>query len=207
VAKPKYQGRNNGGRSPGLAASPSNPPASPEPASELLLVGKFGAPQGVRGEIRIRSFTQDPLAIAGYEGLTDASGQTRFKIEQARPFKDGVLVARIAGVDDRTAAAKLTNLDLYIHRRDLPETGEDEYYVADLIGLAVRLENGERIGAVAQVDNFGAGDILTIAKDDGPELQLLFSRANVPVVNLADGWIAIAPPAEVEARDNEAESG
>ena len=207
MAKPKYQGKKGGGKSPGFPASPSGPPASPEPASGLLLVGKFGAPQGVRGDIRIRSFTQDPLALAGYEGLTDASGQTRFVIDQARLLKDGVLIACIAGVNDRTAAAKLTNLDLYIHRDDLPETGEEEYYVADLIGLEARLNSGKRIGTITQVDNFGAGDILTIAQDDGAELQLLFSRANVPDVNLAEGWIAIAPPAEVDARSDEIDPG
>jgi 16S rRNA processing protein RimM len=181
------------------AARPANPPADSKAASGLLLVGKFGGAQGVRGEIRVRSFTQDPLAIAEYHNLLDASGQRRFRILKARPYKDGVLIAQVEGVSDRTAAEALTNLDLYIRRDDLPEPDEDEFYHADLIGLEARLEDGTVYGTVLRVENYGAGDILEIQRHGAEEIMLVFSKANVPHVDIAGGFVTINPPAEIEA--------
>jgi 16S rRNA processing protein RimM len=180
-------------------ARPPKPPADSKPASGLLLVGKFGGAQGVRGEIRIRSFTQDQLAITEYKTLLDSSGQRRFRILKARPYKDGVLIAQVEGVSDRTAAEALTNLDLYIRRDDLPEPEEDEFYHADLIGLEARLEDGTVFGMVLHVENYGAGDILEIKRLDGEEVMLIFSKANVPRVDIAGGYVTINPPAEIEA--------
>ena len=185
------------------AAHPAKPPADSKPASGLLLVGKFGGAQGVRGEIRVRSFTQEPLAIAEYKTLLDSSGQRPFRILKARPYKDGVLIAQVEGVSDRTAAEALTNLDLYIRRDDLPEPDEDEFYHADLIGLEARLEDGTVFGTVLRVENYGAGDILEIKRMDGDEVMLLFSKANVPHVDIARGFVTVNPPAEIEAPPEE----
>jgi 16S rRNA processing protein RimM len=179
-----------------------NQSAGATPASGLLLVGKFGGAQGIRGEIRIRSYTQDPVALARYSTLLDASGTRTFRIQKARALKEGMLVAQVEGVKDRTAAEALTNIDLYIQRAALPAADEDEFYIADLIGLEARSSGGTRFGAVTQVDNFGAGDILTIVQDEGPEIQLLFNKTNVPDINLDGRWLTIVLPVEIEVRED-----
>ncbi len=181
----------------------SSPQASDTPASGLLLVGKFGGAQGIRGEIRIRSFTQDPMALAGYATLLDASGKRTFRIVKARAQKESMLVAQVEGVKDRTAAEALTNTDLYIHRDNLPDPDDDEFYIADLVGLEARMPDGAKFGVVTQVDNFGAGDILTIVRNDRREVQLLFDKTNVPAINPDEGWLTIVMPVEVEAREDE----
>lgn len=188
---------------PGFDKIPASPQAGTKPAGGLLLVGKFGGAQGVRGEIRIRSFTQDPMMLASYRNLLDASGTRTFVIKKARLAKEGVLIAQIDGVNDRTAAETLTNIDLFIRRDDLPEPQEDEFYVADLIGLEAKLVDGTYFGAVTRVDNFGAGDILTITKADASIVDLIFDKNTVPTVDLAGGAITVNLPDEIEVRDED----
>lgn len=177
--------------------------------SDLILVGVFGAPHGVRGELRLKSFTADPMAIAGYGPLSDAAGARTWRIAQARPVKDDMLVVRIDGVADRDAAARLTNVTLHVPRDRLPPIDdEDEYYQADLIGLRVETVSGDPLGTVAAVFDFGAGEILDVTPPDGGvHLLLPFTRAVVPVVDLAGGRLVAAPPAETEAREDEAGDG
>ncbi|MCC2096632.1 MAG: ribosome maturation factor RimM [Hyphomicrobiales bacterium] len=182
-------------------------PAEPSSASGLLLVGKFGGAQGVRGEIRLRSFTQDPLAIAAYQTLLDSSRQRRFRIKKARLLKDAVLIVQVEGVSDRTAAEALTNIDLYIRRDDLPEPDEDEFYHTDLVGLDARLADGTVFGSVLRIENFGAGDILEIRQPDGEEVMLAFTKANVPEIDIAGGFLIVQPPAETEAPPPEQHGG
>ncbi|MDO9442771.1 MAG: ribosome maturation factor RimM [Beijerinckiaceae bacterium] len=170
---------------------------------DRLLVGVFGAPHGVRGEVRLKSYTADPMSIASYKGLTDESGQRSFKITSARPVKDDLLVVRVEGVGDRTAAEKLTNVAIAISRASLPPADEEEFYHADLIGLRAETQDGERIGLVANVLNYGAGDILEVRPDMGEALLLPFTRAVVPVVDVKGGRVVIAPPAEVLAREDD----
>jgi 16S rRNA processing protein RimM len=173
---------------------------------DRLLVGVFGAPHGVRGEVRLKSYTADPMAIASYAGLTDESGQRRFKITSARPVKDDLLVVRVEGIGDRTAAEKLTNVAIAMARDALPAPDDEEFYHADLIGLRAETAEGERLGTVANVLNYGAGDILEIRPDAGEALLLPFTRAVVPVVDLNGGRVVVAPPAEVVAREGEEEA-
>jgi 16S rRNA processing protein RimM len=170
---------------------------------DLILVGVFGAPHGVRGELRLKSFTADPLAIAGYGLLTDASGERHWRIAQARLVKDDMLVVRVEGIEGRDAAAALTNQRLHVPRDRLPAIAdEDEYYHADLIGLPVETPAGAPLGRVAAVLDFGAGDILEITPPDGGRpLMLPFTRAAVPVVDLKAGRLVADPPAEVEGED------
>ncbi|MDB5509300.1 MAG: rimM [Hyphomicrobiales bacterium] len=170
---------------------------------DRLLVGVFGAPHGVRGEVRLKSYTADPMAIASYAGLTDESGQRRFKIVSARPVKDDLLVVRVEGIGDRTAAEKLTNVAIAMARDALPPADEEEFYHADLIGLRAETQEGERIGIIANVLNYGAGDILEIRPDAGEALLLPFTKAVVPVVDLNGGRVVVAPPVEVLAREDE----
>ncbi len=175
---------------------------SPSAASadeRRVLVGRIGAAHGVKGEVRLMSFTQDPKAIGAYGPLSDAHGTVQFEIAALRPLKDNLFVARLAGIATREAAEALTNVDLYIGRDALAPTAEDEFYRADLIGLAARTATGEHLGRVVQVLNFGGGDILEIAPEAGGESLLVpFTKAAVPTVDIAGGGIVIAPLAEIE---------
>ena len=166
---------------------------------DKVRVARIGAPHGVRGEVRLWPFTQEPLAVADYGPLETEDGARRFEIEALRPGKD-FLVARIAGVNDREAAEKLTNLDLFVPRERLPAIEEaDTFYHADLIGLAAVTADGTALGTVSAVHNFGAGDIIEIAPDGGgAPLMLTFTEAAVPKVDLMARQIVVVPPPETD---------
>ncbi len=165
--------------------------------TQRILVARIGAPHGVRGEVRLFAFTADPLALRDYAPLTDAEGRRQFKILTLRPAKEH-FVARLAGIDDRSAAEAFTNTDLFIARDALPAAeDEDTFYHADLIGLAVRDEAGARIGTVTALHDFGAGDILEYTPEGGAArragtLMVPFTRDAVPVVDVAAGHVTLA---------------
>jgi 16S rRNA processing protein RimM len=164
----------------------------------LVLVGVFGAPQGVRGEIRVKSFTSDPKAIGAYGPLADASGARVFAFERLRARRDDMLVVKVKGVETREAAAALKGVEMFARRDRLPPPDEGEYYYADLVGLAAVTATGERLGRVAQVSNYGAGDILEIAPEGGGETVLVpFTKAVAPSIDLEGGWILIEQPTEI----------
>jgi 16S rRNA processing protein RimM len=159
---------------------------------QRICVAQIGAPHGVRGEVKLWSFTADPLAVKDYGALESEDGATRFEIEAVRPAKDH-LVARLSGVQDRDAAGRLTNLKLFVPRERLPEpeTG-DEFYHADLIGLAAVDAEGHALGSVVAVHNFGAGDLIEIAPARGGSTVMLpFTDAAVPTVDIAGGRIVV----------------
>jgi 16S rRNA processing protein RimM len=159
----------------------------------------FGAPQGVRGEARVKSYTQDPQAIATYGPLADARGARAFVLSATRLLKDDIIVARVAGITTREAAAALTGVELYARREQLPPPGEDEFYHDDLIGLAAGTREGVPLGRVVALANHGAGDILEIAPEGGGETLLLpFTKAVVPEIDFAAGRIVVEPPGEIE---------
>ncbi|WP_457798433.1 ribosome maturation factor RimM [Methylocystis sp. S23] len=172
-------------------------------AKNLVLLGRFGAPHGVRGEIRLQSYTGDPLAIAAYGALTDKNGAKTFKLLSVRPQGKDMLVARVEGVADRSAAERLTGLELYIAREKLPAPeDEDEFYLADLIGLRAERRDGGVIGVVVAMRNFGAGDMLEVSPLEGGETLLFpFTKAVAPVVSVSEGRVIIEPPEETEARE------
>jgi 16S rRNA processing protein RimM len=160
---------------------------------EKVCLGTIVGVHGVRGTVRIKSFTADPAAIAAYGAVSDESGTRRFEVDvlgQAR----GAVLARLSGVGTREAAEALRGVRLYVPRDALPKTNEDEFYHADLIGLPVETREGAALGRVSAVHNFGAGDILELRADDGRELLLPFSDAVVPSVDLAAGRIVADPP-------------
>lgn len=173
---------------------------------DRLLVGIFGAPHGVRGEIRLKSYTADPMTIASYTGLTDEAGTRSFKIMSARPVKDDLLVVRVEGVADRNAAEKLTNVPIALARAALPPADDEEFYHADLLGLRAETAEGLALGHVANVLNFGAGDILEVRPAAGETLLFPFTKAVVPTVDLAGGRVIVVPPDEVVAREDDAEA-
>jgi 16S rRNA processing protein RimM len=170
------------------------------PDEKLVLVARLGAAHGVKGEMRLVSFTEDPKAIGGYGPLTDSGGARQFEIVALRPVRDRLFVAGLKGVNTREDAEALNNTQLYLPRDALPPTGEDEFYHADLIGLAARNAAGEHVGRIANVLNFGGGDILEIAPAGGGETLLVpFTKEAVPVINLEAHEVVIVPPAEIEA--------
>lgn len=158
-----------------------------------VCLGQIGAAHGVRGEVRLHSFTSDPQAIAGYGPLETEDGRI-FEIEAMRPAKDH-FVARLSGICDRNAAEQLSKVKLYVPRARLPEPQEpDEFYHADLIGLAVLDPAGNSLGTVIAVHNFGAGDLIEVQGDSGGKSELIpFDGAHVPVVDVAAGRIVISP--------------
>ncbi|MCH8809153.1 MAG: ribosome maturation factor RimM [Proteobacteria bacterium] len=166
---------------------------------ERLCVGVIAGAHGVRGLVKIKSFTEDPANLTAYGALTDESGARRYQVAVTGRAK-GVLLARIEGVGDRDAARALRGARLYIARAALPEPEDEEYYHADLIGLAVEDRAGAPLGRVAAVQNFGAGDILEIERPDEGTLLVPFTKAAVPLVDPAGGRVVVEPPEEIEAQ-------
>jgi 16S rRNA processing protein RimM len=158
-----------------------------------VLVAQIGAAHGLRGEVRLRSFTQDPMAVQDY-ALQSEDGARTLKIESLRPAKD-FFVARFAGIADRSAAEALRNVKLYVPREHLPPSEPDEFYHADLIGLAAFDGDGRQLGTVAAMHNFGAGDIIEIKPPRGASEMLPFTAAVVPTIDLKAGRLIVNPPA------------
>ena len=172
-----------------------------DPKSRIA-VGVFGAPHGVRGELRLKSYTDDPLAIADYAPLTDETGERRFVLTSARPVKDDLLIVKVEGVTDRDKAALLTNLSLHVDRDQLPEADEDEFYYADLVGLRAVDEHGADLGTVLALHDFGAGDIVEIRPiGGGPSWLLPFTKAVVPQVDVKGGTLTVIRPEAVEGEE------
>ncbi|SDO28107.1 ribosome maturation factor RimM [Afipia sp. GAS231] len=165
-----------------------------------ICVARIGAAHGVRGAVKLWPFTEDPLAVMDYGPLTTKDGARQFEVTHARPAKDH-LVATLKGVATREDAERLNGIELYVARDKLPATDADEYYHADLIGLAAVNAANEPIGRVLAIHNFGAGDIIEIAPPSGPTLLLPFTNAVVPTVDLAGGRVVIELPQEIEGDD------
>lgn len=169
-----------------------------------ILLGEIGAAHGIKGEVSIRTFTAEPADIAAYGPLTDSAGRRHFEISSLRVTPKGV-VARIKGIDDRTAAERLRNTKLYVPRDRLPPPEEGAYYHEDLIGMDALDSAGAKLGTVAAVLNYGAGDLLEIACPGSRETLLIpFTDAAVPDIDLARRCVTITPPDYVEG---EPESG
>ena len=165
----------------------------------LVLLGVFGAAQGVRGEVRVKSFTADPKAIGGYGALTDANGVRQFRIEGLRLLRDDMIVVRLAGVTTREAAQALTGVEIYARRDQLPAPAADEFYWHDLIGLVAVTPDGAPLGRVIGVANYGAGDILEIAPVGGGETLLMpFSKTVATEIDGVGGRIVVDPPNAID---------
>jgi 16S rRNA processing protein RimM len=159
----------------------------------VILVGQIGAAHGLKGEVKLLSFTADPGAIASYGPLLmgDSPGAGEIEIERLAAAKSG-FHARFKGVADRTAAEKLKGVKLYVLRARLPEPEPGSYYHADLLGLAVQDGTGRALGKVTEVVDYGAGDLLAVAPPEGGESVLIpFKGA---AVDLAAGQITVDLP-------------
>ena len=173
-------------------------------SGNLLLMGRIGAAHGIKGEVRIQSFTEDPLALVDYGRMQTNKPGLTIRILAARTTTN-VLVARLEGVNDRDAAEKLNGVELYVDRSLLPDPDEeDAYYHADLLGLRAQLRDGTALGVVAAVPNYGAGDILEVRDErSGDTFLYPFTKAVVPEVHLADGYLVIEPPIEADPGEEE----
>ena len=171
--------------------------------SSKICVARIGAAHGVRGEVKLWTFTEDPLAVQHYGPLATKDGTRQFEVTHAREA-NGHLVATLKGIATREEAERLNGVELYIARDQLPKTDEDEYYHADLIGLAAVTADDAPIGHVIAIHNFGAGDIIEIAPSHGATMLLPFTNAVVPTVDLAGGRVVIELPEEVDGDEPEA---
>ncbi|MBR0716995.1 ribosome maturation factor RimM [Bradyrhizobium liaoningense] len=166
----------------------------------LVCVARIGAAHGVRGAVKLWTFTEDPFAVRHYGPLLSKDGKRQFEIAQLREAKDH-LVATFKGVATRDEAERLNGIELYVARDKLPATDDDEYYHTDLIGLAAVTADGEPLGRVLAIHNFGAGDIIEIAPLRGTTMLLPFTNAVVPEVDLAGGRVVIELPQEVDGEE------
>lgn len=160
-------------------------------AGEMVLLGEIGRPHGVRGLVRVRSFTAEPEGLTAYGPLTDEAGVRQFTIELLSAD-----LARVHGVEDRDAAAKLTGTRLFVPREALPPPVDpDEYYLSDLVGLDAVTAQGQALGKVTAVEDHGAGAFLVL--QGPPERMVPFTREAVPDVNIVARRIIVSPPQEV----------
>jgi 16S rRNA processing protein RimM len=161
---------------------------------ERICVARIGAAHGIKGEVKLWSFTADPAAVAAYGPLENQDGTLRFEIEALRPAKDH-LVVRLTGVPDRDAAERLTNVDLYVPRARLPAPAAEEFYHADLIGLRAEDRDGTALATIVGIHDFGAGDLLELRPPGAANTVLMpFNDTTVPEVDIAGGRIVIDPP-------------
>jgi 16S rRNA processing protein RimM len=199
----------------GGSAPPGRAPTRPTPPSPhgeggapgLVLLGEFGRPHGLKGEVRLKSFTADPAAIATYGPLTADDGRmlTLSSVRQAPGGAPDLLVARVEGVGTREGAEALNRVRLHVAREKLGDPEEDEFYAADLIGLAAETPDGERLGTIVAVPDYGGGDLLEIAPPRGPTALVPFTKAFVPAIDLPARRVVVdapdlfAPPEPEEA--------
>jgi 16S rRNA processing protein RimM len=174
----------------------------------LIQLGVIGRAHGVRGQVRVTSFTEEPADLTRYGPLTDESGR-RFVLrlvgENIAEISEVVGEQRVK-VADRAAAERLTNTKLFIERDRLPVPDEDEYYLADLIGLTALGANGARLGCVSAVHDYGGGASLEIAGESGP-IIVPFTAACVPEVDIAAGHVVVVPPEEIDGAETKAADG
>ncbi|MFG5117555.1 ribosome maturation factor RimM [Methylorubrum sp. POS3] len=186
---------------PAKASAPSAPPASPDP--NLVLLGEFGRPHGLHGEVRLKSYTGDPTAIAAYGPLRLPDGRM-VELEDARQAPGGspdLLIVRVKGITHRSGVEALSRLTLAIARDKLGQAAEeDEFFLTDLIGLTVVDGSGTALGTIVAVPNYGGGDLLEIRPAaGGPTALLPFTKAFVPSLDIAGGRIVADPPGDLFA--------
>jgi 16S rRNA processing protein RimM len=176
-------------------------------ARDRVLLGVVAAPHGVRGLVRIRSFTEDPMAIGSYGLLSDEAAKRTYRVEALSAVK-GAVLARIEGVADRTAAEALRGLRLYVERSALPAAGEREWYEADLIGLSAVGRDGRDWGKVLAFHDFGAGLTMEVSGGEASRssVMLPFNDEAVPEIDVERGKVLVDPPAGVLPGGNEKEA-
>jgi len=169
-----------------------------------ILLGQIGAAHGIRGQVRIATHTQDPEAIGSYGPLeTDRPGLT-VTLTKLRVQKN-VVIAHIKGITDRNAAEALNGVNLFTDRSKLPPPeDEDDFYHADLLGLEARLDTGVVMGTVSALPNFGAGDLIEVRDPVSGDTYLFpFTKAVVPHIHVAEGYLIIVAPLDAPEGEEE----
>ncbi|WP_096703894.1 ribosome maturation factor RimM [Magnetospirillum sp. 15-1] len=168
-------------------------------------VGVIAGVHGVRGAVRIKSFTEEPADIGYYSPVENEAGSVKFRLKVTGEVK-GLVIATLDGVTDRDAAEALKGTELWVARERLPRLAEDEFLYSDLIGLVAEGVDGKRLGIVKAVADYGAGDVLDIRLEPKGDMMVPFTQASVPEVDIAGGRLVVVPP--VYAPDeNEEKSG
>ena len=175
-------------------------------SQRLVLMGAILGAHGIKGDVKVKSFAAKPAAIADYGPLTDTKHKRSFELSIVGAAK-GVLIGRIAGITDRNAAEALKGVELFVDRERLPAPDDpEEYYLADLIGLAAFDGKGTKLGEIVSVDNYGAGDLLLVVPEGGEGFVVPFAKAFVPVVDVKGRRVVLDLPAdffEVPAQEEE----
>jgi len=165
-------------------------------SQRLVLMGAILGAHGIKGDVKVKSFAAKPAAIADYGPLTDTKHKRSFELSIVGAAK-GVLIGRIAGITDRNAAEALKGVELFVDRERLPAPDDpEEYYLADLIGLAAFDGKGTKLGEIVSVDNYGAGDLLLVVPEGGEGFVVPFAKAFVPVVDVKGGRVVLDLPAD-----------
>lgn len=167
-----------------------------------VCVGAIVGAHGVRGAIRIKSFTADAADVAAYGPVETEDGGRRFDLKVTGEAK-GLVIAQVDGVRDRDAAEGLKGTRLYVSRDRLPETDEDEFLYTDLVGLKAFGVDGELVGSVRGVADFGAGELLDIAQAQGGSILVPFTKAAVPEIDVANGRLVVDPPSFAEDEEDD----
>jgi 16S rRNA processing protein RimM len=175
------------------------------PVSDRVCIGVIVGVHGVRGAVRIKSFTEVPADVAAYGPVEDDAGKRRFRPRLLGESK-GVVLAQLEGVADRDAAMMLKGVKLWVAKSALPALEEEEFFYSDLVGMAAALTDGTALGRVKGVFDFGGGDIIEISGPKG-EMMLPFTRAVVPEIDLARRRLVVELPHEIEARPEDETGG
>ncbi len=164
--------------------------------SERVCIAVITGAHGIQGAVRLKSFTEDPLALADYNPVEDEAGKNRFSLT-ILGIQKGSVLAKLDSVKDRNAAESMKGFKLYALRSQLPVLqDEDEFYYSDLIGLQARTPAGEEIGFVVSIQDYGAGDILELKTSDGKACLVVFTKQTVPVIDLEQGYLIVNLPEE-----------
>ncbi len=163
------------------------------PETSRVLMARIGAAHGIRGEVRVKAYGDDPLSFTDYGVLTTKDGKQSFEVVNARVQKT-VVITKFKEVTDRNRAEELNGVELYIDRDQLPETEDDEFYYSDLNGLSVQSPSGELLGKIAAVQDFGAGDLFEIRPKRGKTFYIPFTKDFVPEINLEAGFVTADIP-------------
>lgn len=162
---------------------------------ERVCVAAFSSAHGVSGAVRLKSFTENPDDIALYDDFQAEDGQSTYQLSIVSHTGKGELIVKVDGVDSRAKAELLKGHRLYVSRTELPQLDEEEnFYHADLIGLTVKTVSGKTLGTVRAVYDFGAGDMLEVLPSEGPIAMIPFTKAIVPIVDIAKGRLVVDPP-------------
>jgi 16S rRNA processing protein RimM len=172
------------------------------PTSSFIQIGVITSAHGIRGQVKLRSFTHTPEDIFKYAPISDKSGRTQYVLKR-EGYKEQLFIASIDGIADRNAAEALKGTALYASVEQAPPTGENEWLYSELEGLEARTEDGNAYGVVTGVYNFGAGDIIDIKKHDGSSEMLAFTKIFVGDVCVADGYLVVFPPDYIGSKEDD----